>query len=357
MNAHSQTLNREYVALGLSITNFAMKESALHIVYIRIVDYPAFMKNSKLVWITGIPIAIGLVLFAFSNQAIVSYFSSNSQEEDDNNSDEASATPQQTTSTKPIARRLFLDPKVTDDTIIPPVDYGARGHDVGDSGKHYPPANVANKCLFYFSALRNSTATEYGIYTAEWLSLHGDEHPTYISYPYDFNWPTYNLTAGWHSALAQSTISDCYIKAYQATSDPLFLDLARKSLMFIGVPVEQGGVLIDEGNNKWWYEEYAGQNLNDTRSYVLNGHQFVLLSMNNYLKIDNDPAIRQMFNNGLKAFEEDAHLYDNGINNSWYDRVGHVAGKYHNTHIVNSQKLYDITKDEKLLEIKKMFQT
>ena len=310
--------------------------------------------NKKLLVVTGVPVAIGLVLFTFfSNSPILNFLN-----DDDDNSDDASAapTPQQTATTaKPFTRRLSLDPKVTNDTIIPPVDYDARGYD--GLGKHYAPANVANKCLYYFSALRNSTATEYGIYTAEWLSLHGDEHQTYIAYPYDFNWPTYNLTAGWHSALAQSTISDCYIKAYQATSDPLFLDLARKSLMFIGVPVEQGGVLIDEGNNKWWYEEYAGQNLNDTRSYVLNGHQFVLLSMNNYLKIDNDPAIRQMFNNGLKAFEDDAHLYENGVNNSWYDRVGHTAGKYHNTHIVNSQKLYDITKDEKLLEIKKMFQT
>lgn len=352
MNAHSQSLNREYVALGLSITNFAMKESALHIVYITTFDYPAFMKGNKLFLVAGVPIAIGLVLFAFSNQSIVSYFNSNPQKDDGNNV----ATSQQVANSKPFTSKLFLDATITNDTIIPPVDYGAKGHDVGDSGKHYPPANVANKCMYYFSALRNSTATEYGVYVATWLSLHGDEHQTYIAYPYDFNWPTYNLTSGWHSALAQSTISDCYIKAYQATSDPLFLDLAKKSLMFIGLPVEQGGVMIDEGNSKWWYEEYAGQNLNDTRSYVLNGHQFVLLSMNNYLKIDNDPAIRQMFNNGLKAFEEDAHLYDRGTS-SWYDRVGNVAGKYHNTHIVNTQKLYDITKDEKLLEIKKMFET
>lgn len=291
--------------------------------------------------------AVSLVLLVAFNPSFFGIKTSNEQ----------TAKPIPTEQAPSIPNNLNLDPHITYDDIIPPVDYGARGHDVGDEGKHYPAANVANKCLFYFSALRNTTATEYGIYTANWLALHGNKTDVYIAYPYDFNWPTYNLTSGWHSALAQSTVSDCFIKAYQTTKDPAYLTMAKKSLMFISVPVEQGGVRIDEGNGKWWYEEYAGQNLGDVRSYVLNGHQFVLLSMHNYLKLDYDPSIKQMFDNGLKAFEEDAHLYDHGINNSWYDRVGHVAGKYHKTHIINSQKLYDITKDEKLLEIKKMFET
>ena len=87
-------------------------------------------------------------------------------------------------------------------------------------------------------------------------------------------------------------------------------------------------------------------------------HQFVLLSVNKYLQEinSNDTEIRQIFDNGLNALKIDALLYDQGYNNSYYDREWHQALKYHKTHVINFERLYNITNDVELLTIKKVFE-
>lgn len=60
--------------------------------------------------------------------------------------------------------------------------------------------------------------------------------------------------------------------------------------------------------------------------------------------------------NGLNALKSDALLNDNGYNYSFYDRLGGLAKGYHKTHIINFQKLYDITGDIEWLKIKKVFE-
>jgi hypothetical protein len=284
-----------------------------------------------------VPVVIAFVLLALSNFGFTK-----------SDSDQQLQVSQKPTFTK----TLNLDPKVTYENIIPAVDYDVKGYE--GVGKQNSVANVANKCLFYFSHVRNATAWEYGVYTAEWLANHGTETGDYIAFQNNFTWPPYNITAGWKSAVAQSSASDCFLKTYSYTNDGLFLNLAKKSLMFLQVPIEQGGVLIDERDGKWWYEGYASTNVKAPQ--VLISHQSTLLSLANYLAIDNDTTVQKLFNNGLKALEADALLYKNGNNNSFFDRLGNQAGSSHSIHIANFQRLYDITKDEKLLEIKKTFE-
>jgi hypothetical protein len=233
-----------------------------------------------------------------------------------------------------------LDPKITYDNIVQPVNYDERGHAVGIQ---YPPVAMGNKCLFYFSHVRNQTAWDYGIYMADWLALRADPD---MGFAYDFPWKTYNLTAGWHSALGQAHISECFMKAYERTGDEKYLEMAKRTLLYIE------NVMIDEGNDRWWYEEYPSEG----GSYVLNGHQFVLVALSKYLEIQEDPEIRQLFDNGLRALKVDAFLYDDGVNNSFYDRLGHPALKYHATHIINFQRLHDITGDRDWLVIKQVFE-
>jgi hypothetical protein len=257
---------------------------------------------------------------------------------------------------------LKLDPKITYDDIIPPTNYTSKYSDI--QGLHYPPVAAANNCLFYFNHPSNKTAMSYGVYVAEWLALRAHHYNNQSSagedsiyFTHDFPWSHYNLTAGWKSALAQGLAAECFMEAYSYTGNSTFADLARKSLMFLTVPVSEGGVMIDEGNGRWWYEEYARPAQNK-HPQVLNGHQFVLLSLNRYLQQinNNDTDIRQIFDNGLNALKSDAQLYDNGYNNSFYDRLGNLAKGYHKTHIINFERLYNVTGDAELLRIKKVFE-
>jgi hypothetical protein len=245
-----------------------------------------------------------------------------------------------------------LDPNETYNNIIPPVNYTARGHK--ELGLQYLPVHAAYQCQFYFNHARNNeTARSYGLYIADWFAEHGNETDDYIIFTHEFPWRQYNLTVGWKSALTQAHVAECFMKAYERTQDDNYLTLAKKSFMFLKVPVSEGGVLIDEGNSRWWYEEYPLEG----GSYVLNGHQFVLIALSKYLDIaPNNQHIRELFDNGLSALKATALQYDNGINDSYYDRLEHPALKYHKTHITNFQRLYDITEDDDWLEIKKVFE-
>lgn len=250
-----------------------------------------------------------------------------------------------------------LDPNVTYDDIIPQVNYTARGH--VELGLQYLPVAVAYECMSYFEHARNNeTARSYGLYIANWLAEQGNETDQYVILTHDFPWNQFNLTVGWKSALTQAHAAECFMKAYERTQDERYLTLAKKALLFLRVPVSHEGVMIDEsiakGNEKrWWYEEYPSEG----GSYVLNGHQFVLIALSKYLEIaPNNYQIRELFDNGLNALKATALQYDNGINDSYYDRLGNPALKYHNTHIVNFQRLYDITEDDDWLEIKKVFE-
>lgn len=224
--------------------------------------------------------------------------------------------------------KKVLDPSMTYDYIVKPVNYTAVGKDVGIQ---YPPAAMANKCLFYFSHLRNQTAWDYGVYMADWMALRNPD----MQHRYDFDWKPYNLTKGWTSALGQAHTAECFIRAYDHTNNTKYLEYAKAS--FIQMP--------RDGD---WYEEYPGG------SHVLNGHQFVLLALSKYPL--EDAEIKGLLDRGLAALKADALLYDNGTN-SFYDRLGHPALKYHNTHVVNFQRIYDYTKDAEWLEIKTAFES
>jgi hypothetical protein len=247
-----------------------------------------------------------------------------------------------------------LDPNVTYDYIIPPVNFTARGHE--EVGLQHPPVAAAIKCLFYFSQAKNETASSYGVYVADWLAQRGNDTDLYMIFTHDFPWSPYNLTIGWKSSLAQAHAAECFLKAYEYTEDDRYLTLAKKALLFLRVPVSQGGVMIDESSNdskRWWYEEYPSEG----GSYVLNGHQFVLIALSKYLDVaPNNNHIHELFDNGLRALKATVLQYDSGKNYSYYDRLEHPALKYHMTHIINFQRLYDITGDEEWLRIKKVFE-
>jgi len=248
-----------------------------------------------------------------------------------------------------------LDPNVTYESIIPVVDYESRGYE--GIGKLTTPQTAALACLAWFdvkpfSLIKTQYDPENGVYIADWLEKQGEYSSDYIIFRHNFHWPSYELPPGWVSGLTQGTVAECFLVAYDYTSDQKYLDLAKKSLYALAVPIDEGGILIDEGNNKWWYEAYASPD--SKRSFVLNGHMFSLISLHKYLEYDNDEKIQQLFDNGLIALKETGPLYDNGYH-SFYDRLNNTASTYHIIHGILFYELYELTNDEELLELHQLF--
>jgi len=248
-----------------------------------------------------------------------------------------------------IRESKILNTSITFEEILPAFDYGER---FGGLGKQYPIDYVSSNCLTYFSIIGNSMENDKGMYIANWLNENGQNIDDYIIFSNAYSF-YYDTQPGWKSGSAQGIAAECFMSAYDYSDDSKYLDLAKRALYALRVPINKGGILINEGDNKWWYEEYA--DLESQRSFVLNGHMVALFSLHKYLQYHEDVGIQELFDNGLKALKEDALLYDNGINDSFHDRLGLPANKFHERNIGNFEKLYDITKDEELLEIKAKF--
>ena len=78
-------------------------------------------------------------------------------------------------------------------------------------------------------------------------------------WPYNFDYPTYELKAPWYSAMAQGLGIEVLIAAYKITDDDKYLHEARLAANALLVPIEENGVAIylNNGDNGIWFEEYA----------------------------------------------------------------------------------------------------
>ena len=133
-----------------------------------------------------------------------------------------------------------------------------------------------------------------------------------------------------------------FIKAYEKTSDTVYLDYARKSLNTLYTLVKNGGVTYFDSTG-YWYEEYADDNVPQSR--VLNGMMVVLRGLSDYYKLTKDPGANFLFGQGVKSVKNTLYLYDtNGHSN--YEITGKPANPwYHKFHIELLDFLYKETNE------------
>jgi len=250
--------------------------------------------------------------------------------------------------------------------IVPLFDYQMKEGEF--VGLQYSPIFVANKCRNYFSIIQDSyqglPLDEWhrrGLYTAKIIELEGTHYPEYSIYDYNFRFPQENLNPPWVDALTQSAIADCYRRAYVKTNDTKYLDLGEKALMAIRIPYDNStgtGFMVDESNSThkmWWYLHYPHQD-QKASPFVLNGMQYTVLYLHDFLQFRNTTDLQEAFENGLMSLKDKGAIYDNGTNNSYYDRLQSPANKYHDAHVTLWQWLYDRTGDTAFLELKNLFE-
>lgn len=140
----------------------------------------------------------------------------------------------------------------------------------------------------------------------------------------------------------QGRAIQAFIKAYELSSDTLYLNLARRSMNTLYTEVKDGGVTYIDSSG-YWYEEYADDNVPQSR--VLNGMIVVLQALSDFHKVTNDPGSLFLFTKGVNAVKSSLHLYDNK-GHSNYDVLGKPASPwYHNFHIELMDFMYTETHD------------
>lgn len=230
----------------------------------------------------------------------------------------------------------------TDNDGVPIVDYGYV--DSRYVGEQRNPVAICQKALEYYedSQAGHEESKQLFLNCSDWLVNNVVYHGQYAVLEYAFDWHYGNMTAPWHSGMAQGQALQVMIRAHELTQGEIYLDTAKKMLNVFFVKVEDGGVTYktDEG---WWYEECADEGGEETR--ILNGMMFAVLGIYEYYEYTSDPDAQYLFDQGITALKNGISSYDgNGF--SQYDLVRNSSEKYHEIHVQLLEQLYTITNEE-----------
>ncbi len=141
-----------------------------------------------------------------------------------------------------------------------------------------------------------------------------------------------------YSAMAQGEAISLLTRAYSLYKDEQVLELIKKGIDFLMIPVEKGGVSLYDRNNVY-LKEFVD------RPVVLNGWIFAIFGIYDYLLIfPDDKKAKDFFESTINTLMRKLPEYDLQY---WskYDSEKRIASPfYHELHIAQLKVLYDLTK-------------
>jgi hypothetical protein len=141
--------------------------------------------------------------------------------------------------------------------------------------------------------------------------------------------------------------------AHKVSGDDRYLDEAKKAFGAFLVEYEQGGVASDEGRDSIFLQVLAKPGFQKT--YVLNGHTNSLIFIWRYYEYTHDYMALIVFGKGINWLVGNLQKYDSG-EWSYYDQNGKRArDNYHQGHIIQLGKLFEITGEQTLKEYRDRF--
>lgn len=146
-----------------------------------------------------------------------------------------------------------------------------------------------------------------------------------------------NLTV---SSMGQGQAISVLLRAYILTDEVVWKNAAKKAIEFMIKPVENGGTLRIK-DDQYIFEEYA--DVEGKKKGVLNGWIFSLFGVYDYLKLEKEEHIRDIYQRSLNTLESALRQYDMNFW-SYYDMTGRIASPaYHELHIALLTVLADLT--------------
>jgi len=210
-------------------------------------------------------------------------------------------------------------------------------------GTQYNPVTTSQYALaLYYKYLETGDTTykQKFLIQANWLVRTAKVKGNYSVWEYLFDWPIYNLTNPWVSAMAQGQAISVLTRAYTLTQNNTFLEVINTAMGAFEVEKDLGGVRFKDTDGIW-FEEYADPG--DKDSKVLNGLVFALYGLYEYSFETNSSKGYSLFWIGTNTLEANIHRYDTGYW-SYYDLLGNIASKgYHLIHIEQLDTMYQLT--------------
>ena len=204
------------------------------------------------------------------------------------------------------------------------------------------PTAKAQCALAYFDAARafnDSAALNAFRSRAEYFLLnHVDGR-----WNWNFDLPSRSLKAPWISALTQSQGISVLLREYQLSTDPRYLDAAKKALEWLKKPTKKDGLSVKMGKGVF-YEEYPNI---ENPSHVLNGHIWALFGIWDFYRVTGEQFAKSMFDEGVLALRSELPKYDVDCWSvySQDNRVDFVTGAYQQFIIEQLRVIHAITSD------------
>ena len=228
------------------------------------------------------------------------------------------------------------------------------------SGKtYYHPVLISQYALGaydYYLQNQDSVAKTAFLCCADWLAenLHQHDHFFYWEYHFEIEFPGGIYDIPWFSAMTQGQGASVLLRAYGLTAEEKYLLTARSAIEPLFFDLAQGGLSIVKGDNYIFPQEYPTNPPSD----ILNGAIYALFGIYDYLRVTDDPEIRQKYQTIINTFRRNIDDYDTQ-NWSLYCRwPGYWATPHYNSdHITQLKILYRISGIQKFDDYSKKFAT
>lgn len=227
----------------------------------------------------------------------------------------------------------------------------------GSIGTVYNPKVVAQQGIQNYDSYQltgDLQARQNFIGAANWLLAHSSDKGNYSLWEYDFRWTSYGgVEPPYASALAQAEGVYVLVLAHNMTGDERYLAEAKNAFGAFMVDYDAGGVASDENRDSIFLQLLAKPGFQKT--YVLNGHTNSLRFIWKYYEYTHDYRALIVFGKGINWLVGNLYKYDAG-EWSYYDQNGNRArDNYHQGHIIQLGKLYEITGEPILKEYSDRF--
>lgn len=127
-------------------------------------------------------------------------------------------------------------------------------------------------------------------------------------YPFDNTYNDVSIQAPWNSAFGQALVIEALVEHYRQTRDAVSLELAEKGAVALFVPVSEGGLVFESGEDIWFEEIPSEEN----PSHILNGHMRALIALQQLYQVSGKALYQEWFERGARSLENWLPLYDNG---------------------------------------------
>ncbi len=213
----------------------------------------------------------------------------------------------------------------------------------------YNPITVCQYGLHHFNKYlrtQKQESKEIFLIQAKWL-LHDAEKAVNgaIVWRYQFDLPSYKISAPWISGMAQGEALSVLLRAHQLTGDEKYLDAACGAWEVFKFPVDKGGVIAYFPDGKPVIEEYPSS---EFLIAVLNGFIFAIFGIYDFALYTDNELAHRLFSKLIDSLKDNLHRYDCSYW-SYYDLKAPLrltSKSYHRLHIEQLNELYEITCEE-----------